>query len=228
MNLFKCHYYHIISKITLCSFIFIIFLLIIEKLIMASSIDYKQSISERSLSYLFSILETERLFSIILFVFIFGLSFSNNQDSYRAFLIISGISRNKYFITKCITLIIILTSYIAIELISSLIICLVFKIEIEITFLNNYLSLFLLILYYSLISILLVQIYNNYYLTILPFIIYILINSLEVKTRFISYIILIIKEDGNIYNGYLYSMFLVLLLFIINLLFYNLRDLPSV
>ena len=227
LNLIKCHYYQIISKITLCSLLFIIFLLVIEKILIVTSLDYNQTSDIRSLTFLFSVFETEKIFSIILFVFIFGASFNSTQDSYRSFILTNKISRYEYFITKYITIIFVLFCYTLILLLSTILISYLFNIIITINYIYSYLSLLLLICYYGLLSILLIQLFNNYYLVIIPFIIYILINSLDNNNLF-TYVSIIINTNGIIYNGYLYAISLILFLFLVNLIIYNSKDLQSI
>lgn len=227
LNLIKCHYFQIISKITLCSLFFIIILLMIEKILIAISLDYKQTSELRSLTFLFSVFETEKIFSIILFVFIFGASFNSNQDSYRSFILTNKISRNEYFITKYITIVFVLFIYTLILLLSTLVISCLYNIIISINFIYSYLSLFLLNCYYGLFSILLIQLFNNYYLVIIPFIIYILINTLDYYDLY-TYISVMINTNGIIYNGYLYAIFLILFLFTINIVIFNNKDLQSI
>lgn len=225
-SLFKCHYYHIISKITLCSLIFIFFLLIIEKIMIATTLDYKQTTEMRSITYLFSVFETEKIFLLLLFVFIFGVSFNSSQDNYRVFLITNNVSRSEYFITKFIIIIKIAFIYVFFQLLITFIICLSFKIIITYQYLYSYLSLIYIIIYYGLLSTLLTQIFNNYYIVILPFILYVLISSLEIN-KFISFITIIIK-NGVICNGYLFGSLLILIIFIFNLVIFNIKDLNSI
>lgn len=226
LSLFKCHYYHIISKITLCSLLLIYVLLIIEKVLISTSIGYKQTSEIRSITYFFSVFETEKIFSLILFVFIYGVSFSSNNDSYRSFILTNNVSRNKYFITKYITILLILFIYIIMLLFSTILICYFFEIKMNIDFYYSYLSLFLLVNFYGLLSTILILVFNNYYLVTIPFILYILISSLDVNKP-ITYISILIDNHGVIYNGYLYGLFLIFFILLINLYLYNKIDLQS-
>jgi len=225
MKIVECHYYHIVSKITLCSLIIIILMLSIDKILIVSTIDFNQSRQERTINLFYNTFETDKIFSVLLSSFVFGFSFTNIQDSYRFFILINGVSREKYFLTKIITIFLIISVYTSILLLFSLVILIFSKLSLTIIYLKAYLSLYIMIIFYGLLSTLLIQLFNNYYLIILPFALYIFTNSLVEENKVSIFIT--INESGNIKYGLFYGIFIDLLMIVINMFIYIKRDLPT-
>ena len=226
MKIIKCHYYHIISRITLCSLFIILLLLIMDKIIVVLGLDYNSSSVELSLYYFQNVFETDKIFSILITSFIFGYSMTNEQDSYRSFVLVSNVTRKKYFLLKVLTISIIIFIYICLVFISFFTVGRIKGIIIRDIQIVSYLSLFLMSCYYGLLSCLFIQLFNNFYLVILPFVIYIICNSLiyEDIFKFLQYLIVIINEKGLIPNGmFVASLFVILILFL-NLFVFMKRD----
>jgi len=225
MKIVECHYYHIVSKITLCSLLIIILILTIDKVLIISTLDFKMTNGEKSLSFFLNTFETDKIFSVLLSTFIYGYSFTNQQDSYRSFILINNISRKKYFLTKVFTIIIVIFIYDGLLFISSILILMLKEIYFLNIFISGYYSLFILMNFYGLVSLLLVQLSNNFYLIILPFMIYLLSASIVMDSQSNNSVMLVIMPNGIINNGYYYGVMLIIILLILNIFIYLKRDL---
>lgn len=172
------------------------------------------------------------MFTVILFSFIYGYSFYKDIDCYRSLVLVNDISREKYIITKLFVLFFISVIFVFFSLIIHYLIPLFFKVYIDIKGIYFFISLIFLVNYYGLISVILVQITDNIYVCLLPIFIYILINSfiLNADRKIINlfgYFFIIFDETNTIIHSNSYSILIILLLIIVNIVIFNKRDLHN-
>lgn len=226
IKLCKCHRYYLLNKLFIIVFVIITILNIIYNLFIALSIDNYVSLMEKSKFYYLSTYQIFRLEILLLTLITCSFSFISSNDQYRSLILTSNISRNKFVITKIITIFSVLFVITIIEgLIIMVIACIC-----DIDFYRNYFeivyNLFISIIYFGLISILFVQISDSIYVMVGSFVL-LLSTTLDIDSNFLKYFIVLINEDMKFFITSIYYLILCAIIFIINIIIYNKRDLQT-
>ena len=198
---------------------------------MIDNLDYKGSNKLISDYYNMNTLETTKMFTVILFSFIYGYSFYKDVDCYRSFILVNNISRTKYMISKSFVLFLISFVFVLLIVFAHYLIPMFYKVYINIKKIYIFINIIVLINYYGLLSIFLIQVTDNIYICLLPIFIYILINSIVLNIsndliKILGYFVLTIINFEIIHSIY-YGLLILLMLIFINVLVFNYRDLQN-
>jgi len=211
----KCHYYHIISKVTLCSFLIFYSLLIISNLLVISNIDKRLSDVLINKYYFVNTFETIKIFTIIVICFIYGYSFTKENDSYVYFIIGSNISREKYIISKIILLFILDILFVLLLCISFYLIPIFFGYIVDIKYFMSFIYLIVLSVYYGMLTIILVLKVNSFYVCLFPILLYIIFSQGLVDNKLMLLLMLIGEDLDIILAIYVGAIMISLNIFII-------------
>lgn len=214
----RCHYYHIISKVTLCSLIIITIILGISNLSIVLSINKDIDLDSMSLEYFANTFETIKMFSVILISFLFGYSFAPENDSYSNFIVKICVSKDYFVIMKILLLFLISLIYVIILMFLFYLIPFVVGIIIDLKYICNFLYLLVILNYYGLFSAILVCYYRNIYLLLISILLYIISNAEITDKKIINFIFLV--ERNNDINsliclGFIFCLVLGLVVVII-------------
>ena len=232
-NLIKCHLNYLISKTTIIVTIIVILIIMIGSLSSVLQLEVYLSYNDNNYIYFNNVFIISKVIIIIYSIFLFGYSFLTKTDQYSAILIASGISRIKIVISKIIAISIIIFAICYFTYLQYLVIGLInFR---EFLFVFNYLKsfifLFLLACFFGLFSLQLIQKFDNIYTILIPFA---LMNLSEMVGEDVSLVFKIIyfvvpyySNKLNFYYGSIHAIILVIILMILNVYYYNLKDIKT-
>lgn len=229
-NLLRCHLNYLISKTTIIVSALVLFIIVLASISSSLALDNSTGYIDNNYIYFYNTFFITKIILVIYAVFIFGYSFTSKSDQYVIIFIASGISRSRIIITKLLALAIVVLGICYFAYFEYMLIgFILFKQFIfSIKYLLAYLALYLLLCYFGLMSVLLIQIFDNIYTIIIPFA---LMNFGE-----------IINEDNNllvdIFNilipnysnklvfhfGGFHAIILCLILLVINIYIYQIKD----
>ena len=219
-KLIRCHFYYLLNKVTLVIFIISSLSVIFFSIFSALSFDDRSSLNVVASEYYISVYEIIKLTNFILVIILFGYSFSSLCDGYHAITISKQNPRSKYLLSKLILLLCIFTFLYFLSIAIVVIISLSFKIILSEKMLISFLNLYVILIYYGLLSTLLIMVVDNIYIVFvlvpLSFI------DHEKKLYFLTYILPI--EDKNkiartlILPLWYYIILIIFITLLINLL----------
>lgn len=229
LRLIKCHYSFCFTKktIILISLLFSISL-IYNFISLNSLIDSPSSISEKE-SYIESTISFTSLIVTFFSNIVFSYSFLSKQDSYLAYIITGKINKTNYYITKIITIILVIMVFMIFEIVSFFVPFIFHKnIYVELGDLLIFLELLKIVIYYGFFSLILVILFDNMYVILLPLVLYIFSTNINVLDKFIlkiiSFFIPIVDEGFRLINNNGIMFCLIISLFVISIFIYTNRD----
>lgn len=220
MKLVKCHMAYLFNKNTLIilSIAIIIFGIALRENAMINSGTKSEIMNE----YLSSCESLYRLLFTFISIFIFANSIYNPNDFYRYF-ILTKISRVKYLLSKIITNILIISGLSIFIYVTYLLLGFI-KIKgfyWQKEGLISLLSLTIIAIIYGLYAFFLMQLFNNQFISIITFGFVIISNNLPQD----SILLLLFPNDGHF--GFIALIWLIMLLCLINLKIYEIKDLNT-
>ncbi|HRT68753.1 MAG TPA: hypothetical protein P5173_00880 [Bacilli bacterium] len=228
INLIKCHYSYLVSKTTVLMISIVLIIHLFSCFLIGyDCIDFSWQ-SQANQYYLESNLFFIKTTGIFIVVFLFSYSFITKQDNYCTLIITSNISRSKYFITKILTISLFLLGFLWIEVFIFIAIGGLYypHVILEPDFLFLFIQLYLLMIYYGLFALVLIQCFDNIYMSIIPFAFYTIASIFqdEKDNFFIFKIILPTISTTESRGNYYQILFLMIILFFINGIIYQKRD----
>ena len=227
LRILKIHYAFILNKPIKIIILIISVLNLIFSFSIINSFLKETTYHELINSYYNVVFSILKLILTIISIIIFGFSFLSQNEQYR-FLIISpklGINKVNFFLSKVLLLNIFLIIMVLIQVSIVLLIGLIYCRRIENVLFFYSFELIITILYFSQLTILIIQLFNYFYAIFISIVISIVtfstINSNEL--RFFSYILITFKEDRL--QNIVYSIFLVFVLLVINTVIYKKKNL---
>jgi len=233
INLIKCHFNYLINKATIFIIIIVFLISLFSNLISITSINSELSYVENNKIYFFNSLLIIKILASFLSVFIFSYSFLPKSDQYVFLIVTADISRLKYLLTKILAISIFLGLFIWIQMVMYILVgfigyhMFIFDINIFTAFIN----LFLLIIYFGGLGCLLVQVIDNIYTVIIPISLMnigTIINEEKINVLYKIYNLLFINfknETWSFVYGYFHTVFILLIIFVINIIIYQYKDL---
>ena len=226
IKLCKCHLIYLVNRLFIYVFIIITILNLAYNIFVINSMDKYLSLVEESKFYYLSCFQIYRLEILLFTLLISSFFFISNNDQYRALILPSGISRNKYFITKIVTITCLLLIITIFEGLLIMIVAGIWNIDFYLDFVLCEIDLIISLLYFMLVSVLFIQITYSIYIIIGSFVL-LLFTSLDIGNSFFKYFICIVNENMRFFVSEIYYIFFVCLLLVINIILYNKRDLQT-
>ena len=226
IKLCKCHLIYLVNRLFIYVFIIITILNLAYNIFVINSMDKYLSLVEESKFYYLSCFQIYRLEILLFTLLISSFFFISNNDQYRALILPSGISRNKYFITKIVTITCLLLIITIFEGLLIMIVAGIWNIDFYLDFVLCEIDLIISLLYFMLVSVLFIQITDSIYIIIGSFVL-LLFTSLDIGNSFFKYFICIVNENMRFFVSEIYYIFFVCLLLVINIILYNKRDLQT-
>lgn len=228
INLIKCHYSYLVSKTTVLMISIVLTIHLFSCFMIGNECTDFSWQSQANQYYLESNLFFIKTTSIFIVVFLYSYPFTTKQDNYCTLIITSNISRSKYFITKIVTISLFLLGFLWIEVFIFIVIGGFYypNVIIEPIFLSLFLQLYLLMLYYGLFALILIQCFDNIYMSIIPFALYTIASIFQdEKDHFLILKMILPTINNNESEGHYYQiLFLLIILFFINGIIYQKRD----
>lgn len=222
-QLINCHYKYLMSKTTLIS------LLIMLVVILCG---YMISIDD-SFNYCYQVFFITKFLFILVVCFNSSYNIILKNDQYVYLVLASGYKRSDYIISKIIVLLIFYTILMLLLVVMFLLIgeMLVKNFYLDINYLILFMKIYLVAIIYSLYSLLLSQIINNIFSSILVFTT-MLISDIVIEDQMGSFVKLVYLIFPNIaftnqtlLFGYGHLLFMIMILFSINTIVYLHKDL---
>lgn len=169
-NLIKCHFSYAFNKMIVITLIIILFFNIIYNFSIVMGLDNKLDSDSLYKYYLDSSFSLINFIGNIFIISLFSFSYLKKQDQYCVLLITSKISKNKIFVSKYFTIVIIAFFFCLGELIGFYLpIIFLNKIKyINRRVLYTFFDLFLEMIFYGNISLILILFTDNFYLVLVP------------------------------------------------------------
>ncbi len=222
-----------VFKATIIVTFVVSFILFIATLSSVFLIDKEIGFNDNNYIYFHNVFMICKFVIIVYSIFLFGYSFTSKLDQYIVIFIAAGISRYKIIITKLIALCIVVLIVCYFSYFQYVCVGFIFYKEFifDIKYLESFISLLLLALYYGFFSLLLMQIFDNIYVIIIPFA---LMNLSEIINEdsgkiieAINYVILNYSNKLYFHYSSIHAMFLIIILVVINIYFYGYKDLKN-
>jgi len=220
----------LINKTTYLILIAVIFFGILMFVVNVFSLDTGIGYKENNELYFQSSFTAVKMIAVFFSVFFACNSFSVKNDQYY-YLITFHVSRSKYFVSKLFTVLILELLFMWILFVAHIFIGFVFypKYTFNYDILVGYLNIWILMIYYGLISLICYLPIKNNYIIIVVFSFYILHMIVNenggVVKSFINYFFLYLTEQGNFYYHFYHSMLSIIILFLLNFIVYLYIDL---
>lgn len=226
LKLIKCHFTFNFNFITILLVVVIFVLTLIFNFINISTLNTGISTYNLVNSYFDTALNFITFISCSFSIVIFSFSFLSKQDSYLSYLIGPKIRKDNYFITKVITNILVNLFLLLLEFISLIFPLVINKItEYNLNLMMIFLDILIVMTYYGLLSLLLVVTFDNFYLSMIPIIIYVfssniysmpldIINILKYVIPFFNQELILISSRGFILMEIVFFMLINLILYI--------------
>ena len=222
---------YILNKTTIFIFVLINIILLLANIFLSIGIDEKQGIEMIVLYYINGSMSLINLLGVFSSIILFSYPFTYKQDQYIYLIINEKNTKNKYFISKYLLLIFICIVNVFMFFCDF---CLpfIFKFQImniEKNVIKIFCEMFLLYIYYGNLSMLLILLFDNLYILMISFSIYIFSSSIQNNDVFIKGLFNKIVISINIENWHLeqsvgYTLFIIIFLFVINYLIYQKMD----
>lgn len=230
-SILSCHFNYLFNKTTIITLGGVMVFSGLGFVFGSEYLIYNGSSSLNNYNYYYNCHIIIKLMGIFVFVFLFGNCFLQKNDQYSHLLLTSHISRTRYFVLKLLCLSLVVFMFIWLMYFFYIIIgfCKSVYFTFEIKYLESFFSLFLLICFYSLLGLVLVQISNNIYTIILPIAFINILSSASENAqvhRDWEMLFLNFEKQGiNLVFGNKHAIILLSLLFFINLLIFLKKDL---
>ncbi len=228
-KLIKCHYNYIFNRTSLSLFSILIFIVLLTNIYLMMGLDSHSDIEEMYYFYFDSSFSIISFLGVIFAIILFSFPFLNKQDQYIYFLLSNNITKVKYFITKYFTILLILLLFIVLEMFSFYFPLVAFsKIKFaESNSLISFLNLFIEMIYYGNISLILIILFDNFYLSLIPIALFLFTINLftEKINLFCKLFIVSMKADGWVlWQSIGQALFIVFILFFVSVILYNKKD----
>ena len=228
INLIKCHFSYLISKTTIIILSFVLLIHSVSCYIIGHECSDFLSRIQANQYYLESNLFFMKTTSILIVVFLYSYPFTTKQDNYSTLMITSNITRRKFFFTKFLTIALFLLIFLWIEVFIFVIIGSIYypNVVIDKQSFLIFVRLYLLMLYYGLFALVLIQCFDNLYISMIPFTLYTIASILsETQEKNLLFLFLlptitineVAQPEGQ-------TMLMITILFLINTLIYQKRD----
>lgn len=230
-KLIKCHLKYIFNKTSLSIYILLSVFVFIMNIFIIFNIDDRHGIQLTYMSYLNGTLPLCEIIGVFFTIIFFSYPFTSKQDQYILLVINERYNKSNYYMAKYFCLFMICLKFIVIEF---LIFCVPFLMfsetkYISIKSLQMFVDIFLIYIYYGNISLLLIIIFDNIYMIIISFSLYVFSNNLSDNSSLINnmidkILISMNQEKWILECSYSYIVFMIMLLFVINYLIYQKKD----
>lgn len=222
VKLIKCHFYYIFNKINISIISLTVLFVCLYSIINVISLDERATNVVKVSEFYLNSFQIVKVVGIFDAIFIMGYSFLNDNDSYRTIIVDNKITRTKYFISKVITLLLIISLIFISLCLVIFILNDVFSIYMNKRMILSFIDLFICMWFYSFLVLIIILIINNIYMI---FLVYLssLINYNE-SFEYIAYFLPILKNN-NLNLNYLYYLIIIIVLFCISLIIWNNSDL---
>ncbi|HBP26121.1 MAG TPA: hypothetical protein DD618_04140 [Acholeplasmatales bacterium] len=232
-NLISCHFNYLFNKTFLIAIATVLILSVIGDILSVQLLADIYGYREGNSLYFFNSFMILRIVSGFLAIFLMGNSFHPKIDQYSCLLLTSGVSRFRYFTSKVLTLGIGGFLFVLGEYVIYLAVGwvgyrgFVFRSDDLVSFAH----LFLLLLFYGYFGMLLVQAFQNLYTIIIPFSIMnigMLISENPGSGIYNIYNFVFLgfeDESMHLVFGAFHALFLVMIILIINFVFFRFKDL---
>lgn len=230
-GLFRCHFNYLFSKKTIAIYFISTSFILASHLISVLSIDFDVGIIDNNYLYFYNSFAFTKIISCIFSLFLFSYSFLDRHDNYVVLFIAKGISRISVFISKIIILSLFLLSLIYVNYFLYSLIGFIFynNFIFEFKYLSNYLGLYLLCIYYGLVSLFITQLIKNIYVIIITFALFNVIEIINDNSNELAKIINTffpyIHRNYGLYYGIIHIVLLIIILVIVNMCYYFQKDL---
>lgn len=227
-NLIKCHYSYLISKTTVVILGFVLVVHLFGCIIIGKDCcDFSWQI-QANLYYLESNLFFMKTTNILVVVFLYAYPFTTKQDNYSMLIITSNVSRMKYFSTKILTIALFLLSFLWVEVFIYTMIGGIYypNVVVDYRSLLLFIRLYLLMLYYGFIALMLIQVFDNIYMSIIPFALHTIatiFNDGQEESRIIDMILPTMNTKRQLDDVH-QIIFLIVVLLFVNTIIYHKRD----
>lgn len=227
--LIKCHLSYIISKTTVIIILILLVIQLFSSIIIANNASFS-IYSQNNYFYFQNTFLLLKILSVFFGIFIFSYSFLNKQDNYSILILTSNISRNKYFISKMIVLNLLMLIILYTEMFVYVVVgkLLIVNFVIKSNELYLFVDLFFIVIYYSNLSLLFVQMTNNIYVVFISITLFIVSSVLTDNNYHIKGLdVLLPNVVENIYfidNEIIKIMFLITFIFTLNLIKFSRKD----
>lgn len=232
-NLIKCHLNYLISKTTIIVTAIVLLIIMIGSLSSVFSLESNLSYNDNNYIYFNNVFMISKIIIIIYSIFLFGYSNLTKTDQYNVILIASGISRIKIIVSKIISISIIVLIICYFAYFQYLLIGFINYREFlfNSNYLKSFIALYLLALFFGLFSLILIQKFDNIYTIIIPFAIMNLSEmseeDLSIVFKLIYFVIPYYTNKLNFYYGSIHAIILIIILFVMNVYYYNLKDIKT-
>ena len=222
VKLIKCHFYYIFNKINISIISLTVLFVCLYSIINVISLDERATNVVKVSEFYLNSFQIVKVVGIFDAIFIMGYSFLNDNDSYRTIIVDNKITRTKYFISKVITLLLIISLIFISLCLVIFVLNDVFSIYMNKRMILSFIDLFICMWFYSFLVLIIILIIINIYMI---FLVYLssLINYNE-SFEYIAYFLPILKNN-NLNLNYLYYLIIIIVLFCISLIIWNNSDL---
>lgn len=222
VKLIKCHFYYLFNKINLSILFVTIVIMLLFLFSNIISLDNRQSLSNKTIEYYYNSFQIMRIVVLFDALFIVGYAFLNDNDMYRMIIIDNKIKRSEYFISKVITLLLIITILYLVIFFIILLLSVIFELYMESIMLKSFIDLYVSIIYYVFLMIFVILLVNNIFMI---FVIYLLtLFTYQDEFSFLVYFLPIL-DNNLLVLGYIYYFIIILILGLFNIIIWNNLDL---
>lgn len=232
-NLIKCHLNYLISKTTIIVTAIVLLIIMIGSISSIFALESNLGYNDNNYIYFNNVFIISKILIIIYSIFLFGYSNLTKTDQYAVVLIASGISRIKIIVSKIIAICLIVLivcyfayfQYILIGFINFR------EFLFKSVYLNSFIVLYLLACFFGLFSLQLIQKFDNIYTIIIPFALMNLSemsgDDVSIVFKIIYFVIPYYTNKLNFYYGSIHAIILIIILLVINIYYYNIKDIKT-
>lgn len=222
-NLFKCHFAYLLNRKSILIFIIVNAFVI---LYFYSNKDC-QPTSNFENYYQTAIIMIKVSFSFIT-IYLLAISIYKQNDYYIFYLLTSNISRSQYIISKLLLILFIVFIDFCLLLIAFLYIGFLFNpgFYFKAMFLWGFLATYFIVIIYGLYAMLLMQLFQNFFVIVIPFMLLIMTNDIDLENTLANLIVIIfpVLRSFNFYHC-LNLLWLIFMLVYLNIKIYCYKDL---
>lgn len=229
IRLIKCHFSFCFNKITVLLILLMFVSSLIYNLLVIKSLDKSESSQTLWSGYLESSMSFFSFLSIVFSIIVYSYSFLSKQDSYLSYLVGPKVSKISYFVTKLITIFIFIFIFLLLLILSFFIpLILIHSFQLERNVMMSFLDILKVMMFYGIVSLLLILAFDNMYVAIIPIILFIFSTNITLLDRGLvkvaSFIIPLFSESYTLLNPRGVVMTLVFIMSIVSVVFYYYRD----
>ena len=225
-KLIKCHFYYLMNKLTIAILVISIIGILLFALINVLSLDERMDIASFIEYYYSSLFEISKIIGNIIVVLLFGYSFSSSSDGYRTILISKKTPRPTYFISKIILITMVFTIYYLTIVTVIIITGFTRGIYMDIKMLESFFYLYISLLYYGVLSIVLIMALDNIYIVFI--IVPLSLISYSKNLYYLCFIVPVIKSSVSWFSFVLpwwYYVIILFNIFLLSILFFSKKTL---